>query len=317
MRLFQNISIVIHFIILYKDLLIQKKVTKGLLSGLPNKVSDSKKYYSYSTLIVTGVSQVYTMLRGKDLTRKERQTQTYLSFLAAIVDEEIDKQITSLDQLESFLSSMETERSLVLENIYFLVKKILSNSVGDKKEIIELLKYSLLFQLDSLRQSKENDETALKQITWNKCGYAFMLSRMLLQQDCTETEKEFCYQYGGIGQLGDDLLDVYDDQEDGICTLAHLISIDELEGLYHAELEQCFSLLQELTYSEKNKRKTKRRLAIISAIPLVGFDLLKKNKIETGVTFDYKKVKRSETICDMQKLKNGLACFQKINSLMR
>ena len=229
--------------------------------------------------------------------------------MAALIDIEIDQKIKNIHELTFFLKSLQLPTSHELENIYFITQQLRKNT--SDKTLKSLIKNCLLFQLESLRQEKKSTKEELKNITWNKCGYSFLLSRMLLKHTSTKREEELCYQYGGIGQLGDDILDIYDDKKEGIETLPHILNNKELEKLYMDELYILFRNMQGLPYKSKNIRKAARKLCIVTAIPLVQLDLLKQNNIETGKAFSIENKKRENTICDMQKLSTITLCFHK------
>ena len=254
-------------------------------------------------------------MRGKKISNVEKKTQVYLSFLAALMDIETDQKIKNVSEVIAFFKSLQLPQSHELENICFIIQLLRKNI--DDQPLKKLIRNSLLFQLESLRQTKANDITHIKEITWNKCGYSFLFSRMLLNHKIIANEQAFCFHYGGIGQLGDDILDIYDDKRDGIETIAHMLNNEELTTFYMNELLCLFDTIRKLGYKTKHIQKAVRKLCIVTAIPLVQIDLLTQQGITTGKIFSIHTVTREHTICDMQKFSVLRRSFTKSVSLYR
>ncbi len=311
----QKILFSLSFLVLLKDFYFQKRLSKKLIKTLPRSAQDSKIYHTYAIQIVSCIAILYCEMRGKKISKVEKKTQVYLSFLAALMDIETDQKIKNISEVIVFFKSLQLPHSPVLENICFIIQQLRKNI--DDQPLKELIRNSLLFQLESLRQTKSNDIAYIKEITWNKCGYSFLFSRMLLNHKMIANEQAFCFHYGGIGQLGDDILDIYDDKKDGIVTIAHLLNNDALKVFYMDELLLLFKNIQRLDYEPKHVYKAVLKLCIVTAIPLVQLDLLTEQKITTGKTFSIDHINRKDTICDMQKFSVLKRSFTKSISLYK
>lgn len=311
----QKILFSLSFLVLLKDFYFQKRLSKKLIKTLPRSAQDSKIYHTYAIQIVSCIAILYCEMRGKKISKVEKKTQVYLSFLAALMDIETDQKIKNISEVIVFFKSLQLPHSPVLENICFIIQQLRKNI--DDQPLKELIRNSLLFQLESLRQTKSNDIAYIKEITWNKCGYSFLFSRMLLNHKIIANEQAFCFHYGGIGQLGDDILDIYDDKRDGIETIAHMLNNEELTTFYMNELLCLFDTIRKLGYKTKHIQKAVRKLCIVTAIPLVQIDLLTQQGITTGKIFSIHTVTREHTICDMQKFSVLRRSFTKSVSLYR
>jgi hypothetical protein len=168
-------------------------------------------------------------------------------------------------------------------------------------------------QLQSKRQFNENitiDE--LKTITFNKCGNAFLLIRSILPEVLTDQESDAIFQYGGTAQIGDDILDFYDDIANNQFTLANKLELEELTKLFKTEVLKTYESLFKTLYSKKSIYKTLLRISVFLSVFNLGLQRYKKLNIKTTNWEKIRKMERKTFIIDMAKAANIFKLFVEV-----
>jgi len=298
-------SLFFTFLFLLKEFIYQAFFSRVCIKQIPYEISNKKKLHNYAIHIVSCIAVVHAILRKKKLSKSERLLQTHLSYMAAIVDMEMDKAV--IIDVASFLKT----DSLASKIIEFCIQVLKDSSTLLEKDLQEYIDNGIEQQFSSLIQKEKKLITSeVKKLTWQKCGSAFLLSRLLFNEKIDKKEEQFYYQYGGLGQLGDDLLDIYDDKQEGITSLAHLMNLDDLEVLYNQELGVLFAYLKSLNYSDTQKKKVAKIISVVCSVPLLQFDNFKGKNIKFGNQFITGELTRKDTIVDMQSLKVVVLCYK-------
>ena len=127
--------------------------------------------------------------------------------------------------------------------------------------------------------------------------------RAALDGNILDLEKDLLFNIGFLGQLENDIFDIYKDHKAGICTLPTTTkSVVALRSQYQSILDHVYQLIEDTNFSKSNKKKFSRLFAIISSRGLVCLDQLV--KLETPEAFQITRYSREQLICNMSKLKN-------------
>ncbi len=306
-RVYRNLKVQKHFIkqTLVQDIEQSKKENDNSLND-----SDFRKitnYYGFAVPAIMG--EGFCLLRGKSLTEGERSALTYLGALTGLFDDFFDKKELAEHYLKNLTDNPETaETSDANERLFVrFAQKALKNTFNPN-----VLKQAAKMVYDAqILSKKQADETInqeeIKDITLKKGGYSILFYRSAFQQPAGDDEKEMLYHLGGIGQLENDIFDIYKDSVSGIKTLATTTKkIQELRETYTSLMQKTFQLVHETDFSSKNKKKFLRFVALIVARGFVCLDFLEKNEKKTNNTFSLKDYNRQDLVCDMGTTKNNL-----------
>ncbi len=164
----------------------------------------------------------------------------------------------------------------------------------------ELIFLTLSAQHASLQQKESNlTGEKLKEITWNKGGFALLLYRSALDIPIGEKEWEAIFQLGGLMQLHNDIFDLYRDLQEGIITLAtHTESISQLTERFRDEInitKEMFGLL-----NVPSNSKHKFYLLLTLAVQTGYHALQQYAKLEERDGFlNLSQYTREQLVCDM------------------
>ena len=286
------------------DILEIKKVNDGTLSG-----KDFKKMFSYYGLAVPAIlGEGYCLLRGKEMSWSERDRLTYMGSLTGLFDDFFDDKETSEIHIREMINN---PRPSAANNSYeeLFIKFYLKVLGGPGSERVkELLNMVCDAQIRSMKQkdpgiSKED----IQSITLKKGGASLLFYRCAFPEEPGESEQKMLYLLGGLGQLENDIFDIYKDYHAQIRTLATTAKeISELRSFYIRLMKDVYSMLDQTTYPGKNKKKFARLVSLISSRALVCLDhLQKQEKLSDGI-FDLSSYSRKNLICDMEKPLNRL-----------
>jgi len=264
-------------------------------------------YYGFAVPAILG--EGFCLLRGKELSERERTALTYLGALTGLFDDFFDEKELSEHYLKNLMDRPESAETNNANERLFV--RFAQNALKNTSDIDGLKKAALkVYEAQVL--SKKQKETAINQkeiedITMQKGGFSILFYRSVFQQVADDSERKMLYYLGGIGQLENDIFDVYNDYVNGINTLATITTkIHDLRKTYTSLMEKTFALVHQTDFSTKNKKKFLRFIALIIARGLVCLDFLEKNEKKTNQTFSLKDYEKQDLICDMGTVKNNL-----------
>jgi hypothetical protein len=267
--------------------------TRNLFSSSFQDVFNRKeirKIENYALLTHVAIMQPFSCLIGRKPTPAETKLQILLSLYAAIQDNTIDS-----EDLMNF-----SRKNTILQEIVDYLKKNVY-----QKELFNLYFDKIIkAQRESKKQFNRNISISeIQEISFRKSGYAFLLMRSILSVPLIENEAESIFQYGGVAQIGDDILDLYDDVCQNINTLANRLETHELGILFNAEIFKTIALFKNLNVPEKNKQKALNRILVFLFIFDIGLQNLEKLKINTKDWEQIKNKNRDRFIVDMDRFK--------------
>jgi len=272
--------------------------------------SDFKKitnYYGFAVPAIMG--EGFCLLRGKGLTESERSALTYLGALTGLFDDFFDKKELAEHYLKNLADHPETaETRDANERLFVQFAQKALKSTFDPNVLKQAAKKVYEAQILSKKQAEKNlNQEEIKKVTLQKGGYSILFYRSVFEQPVQGIEKEMLYLLGGIGQLENDIFDIYKDYVNGIKTLPSTTTkIRELRETYITLMEKTFQLVHKTNYPLKNKKRFLRFLALIIARGFVCLDFLEKNEKKTNNTFSIKEYNRQDLVCDMGTIRSNL-----------
>jgi hypothetical protein len=142
----------------------------------------------------------------------------------------------------------------------------------------------------------------LETITYNKGGFTMQLYRTAFENEIVESEDALFYELGAIGQLENDIFDVYKDYHAGINTLAtSAIDISQLESIFRGLNFKIWNSIDTFHFKSADKDNFKHICSLVIARGYVAIHQLKKVSEKTNGIFQPSEYSRKELICDMEK----------------
>ncbi|MFZ4582056.1 MAG: hypothetical protein ACOYM7_05345 [Paludibacter sp.] len=287
----------------------QRKTSTILLKQFSIRLShhNSQRLHLYGLYIPVFIGESYSILRGRKLSFDERAAITYLGSMTGLFDDLFDSEKHADDAIRALIHNTKPADSLSeVEQILLRLFDLFQTHIQDKKDIESLVNRVFESQVQSRKQIQPLLTTAeIKEITFNKGGYTMQLYRRAFAGNVSEAEDALFFNIGAIGQLENDIFDIYNDFTAGISTLATISSsIQSLRDIYADLQHLIFRQIENLDYNKADKRAFKCIFALITARGLVALDNLAQLENRVGSAFNTKNFTRQELICDMEKPKN-------------
>jgi len=260
------------------------------------------RYYALGVPAILGES--FCRLRGKSMSEDERLAMTWLGAATGLFDDFFDKRKMSEDYIRKLISKPE---EIIAANSYerlslkFYLKALAHAADANLLKRISLQVFEA--QILSKRQTDPDIDTdEIRHITLLKGGVSILLYRSVFGECTNEEEKQMLLKTGGLGQLENDMFDVYKDSRDGIRTLATTgKNISNLRKTYVSLINEVAGLVHKTAYPHKNKRQFLGILSLVVSKGFVCLDKLEKNEKQTNNTFIPERYRRVDLICDMEK----------------
>ena len=281
-----------------------KKLNDGSLDE-----NDLRKITGYYGLAVPAVlGEAFCILRGEEMTEKERLASTCQGGMTGLGDDFFDRQRLSEQGVKDFIEKPEVFAGNTASEKLFLnfYKTALANAPKPAQMQQQIYK---VFQAQLL--SKQQDVPGLstemiKDITIRKGAESLLYYRTAFNHPPRNGEEKMLYCLGGLMQLSNDIFDVYKDYKEGVNTLVTTTSsIKELRFYYSAVLQMGTETAFRSAYSTRNVRKFLGVISIgIFSRCLVCLDQLEKLEKRSGGVFKLSEYSRKDLICDMDNIGN-------------
>jgi hypothetical protein len=243
---------------------------------------------------------------------KERYAITYMGALTGLFDDFFDEQKISEEHIMEMITKAD-ERIANNSNERLFVKfcQVALKNAEDadlvKKIAVKVFDAQVLSRKQKLPYT-ELDE--IKSITLEKGGLSLLFYRSIFTEPISESEERMLSLLGGIGQLENDIFDIYKDSQQGIRTLATLTNkIDDLRKVYVDMMVQTFEMVRQTPYTRANKNKFLHFISFIISRGLVCLDFLEEKEPQTNHQFVLNQYEKKDLICDMGKVSNTLKLF--------
>jgi hypothetical protein len=269
-----------------------------------------ERYYGLAVPTVLG--EAFCVLRGRAMTSKERLAISCAGALTGLFDDFFDKRNLPENRILQFITNpyevvCDNSNEALFISFY---KKTLENCLSP-----ELLKGYALKVFDAQKMSKKqccDDITfsEIEDVTFLKGGVSLQFYRSVFGETHNEAEDKMLYYAGGLGQLENDVFDVWKDYNEGIKTLPTTTrKIAEIRLLYLYTYQRVASLLSKTTYCRKSKKRFLRLFALVVSRGMVCLDQLENLQESTGGEFKLQAYRQKQLICDMEKPINMLRSF--------
>jgi len=281
-----------------------KKTNDGSLDE-----DDFRKISLYGYAVPAMIGETFCVLRGTKMSEQERLAMTYLGTITGLFDDFFDKKNMSVAEIESLIENpTESNSSNSYEKLIItLFNKVLENC-SDKNQLKNSCRQVFEAEVLSKKQmlpDVERDE--IQEIIFQKGGVSMLLYSCALAGNLSEADKTIIFKLGSIGQLENDIFDVYKDCHEGIKTLVTTeTNISNLREIYSGLVEEIFELVRATNYPDKNKQAFLRILALVLCRGYVCLDYLEKNKKSTNNIFSVEAYEKKDLICDMEMPANFL-----------
>lgn len=267
-------------------------------------------YYGFAVPALLG--EGFCMLRGRSMSAKERLAITYLGALTGLFDDFFDEQkIPEEHIMEMIIHADERLANNSNERLFVKFCQIALENAEDA-DLVKNVAYKV-FDAQVLSRKQKLSSTKpeeVKDITFKKGGLSLLFYRSIFKDQIHENEEKMLCYLGGIGQLENDIFDIYKDSQQGIRTLATLTNkIDDLRKVYVDLMGQTFELVRQTPYSTANKNKFLHFISLIICRGFVCLDFLEENEPRTDHQFIINKYEKKDLICDMGKVSNTVKLF--------
>ena len=286
--------------------IIEKKFQSPENDGTLSKALLAKIKY-YSSFMPVMVGDIYCLMRGYPMSAKELEMQTYLSIFTPIFDEWFDNPAFTSDPLYKIIfqhdpfiprNSFESLTADILLTLHRLAPE--SERWTDMAQKLIESQTIGLKQTDAQFSLKD-----IRHVTFDKAGYALLLTRFFLEHPLSIEEEKAIMQFGCMIQYFDDIFDIREDYLAGIRTLAtESTDINALTADYTTELDKTFRLFEETTYEKHAQKRFKYTICLLFSMPYIALYQLQKAQKKRGGSFDISLLTRAELVCDMAKVRN-------------
>jgi hypothetical protein len=266
---------------------------------------DYKKMNGYYGVAVPAIlGESYCLLRGRSMSSDERYSITYLGACTGLFDDFFDKRHLPAEYIRTLIDNPFAVTGNTNNETIFLefYKKALLHATDSG--LVKQYAFDVFeAQLMSKKQLLSGIEThEIKNITIQKGGSSLLLYRSTFSEKMSDEEIHMLKILGGIGQLENDIFDVYKDHKSGVNTLATTTStIGELRQTYMSLMHDVFELVHKTPYARSHKLKFLRTLSLVISRGLVCLDFLEKNESSTNHSFKIGQYQRHDLVCDMGK----------------
>ncbi|MEN8225120.1 MAG: hypothetical protein ABFS05_07135 [Bacteroidota bacterium] len=314
-------SLIPAYYALHKDVKRQKRFVKTVLEpdienaikGNDGTLDDAdfqkvRGYYGFGVPAIVGES--ICTLRGKVMDTIERTANTYQGALTGLYDDFFDK--THLDKADikkMMLNPASYAARTSLEKLFIHFLGMVHKNLSDQAYFTDMFNKVFQAQIDSGDQAEKGiSRDAIKDITFRKGGYSLLFYRSVFHHKLHKGEEEALFNAGGLMQLGNDIFDVWEDEQQQIKTLlTSCKNINEVRQIFLGQLQKTAKLFQQSGFPHKNINTFLHKFVLGISRCLVCLDQLESLEHKTGGKFMPSAYTREELICDMEKPGNMLS----------
>ncbi len=249
-------------------------------------------------------------LAGRKMSNDELKSCVYFCACLPLYDDFFDKSDLSEKEIKDLMfAPQDFEPGSALQELFIYLLKVVYQNLPNPElfgKYFERLYYGQKESKKLINPDLSRDE--VEKIAFQKGGYSALLFRSILKHPLIEREEKALYQLGAVGQVLDDLFDLFDDLEEGINTIVTKFNSDftPVYVQYLNEVEKLKLSFQKLSYKQKNKDKFIRELMLmVNGGTLCGQHYLKL-QAKNGGALDIQKIGREALVVDMENKSNWL-----------
>jgi hypothetical protein len=250
---------------------------------------DWRRMRDYPFLFNVYFNSLMAELRQKPLMDTEREKITLYAAAGCLYDDFFDDKSLNFKQLreiclypDTFTCQNDKQRAFVI-----LMQK-LYQQYPEREEVMNYFEqfYEAQCRSQLQLQNSQISRAELQKISFDKGGYAQVLSRFLMDNPFKINELEVVYELGAWYQILDDIVDIAADRQAQIQTLATTApSVEALENELDSQAQKAFGLLRSLDYLPAQKEKVIHRFSVIGTAGWVHLQRLKKLQKQSNNQF--------------------------------
>ena len=274
-------------------------------------------FRTYPIYTVCCNAENYLIFRNRSIKPNERKRITLGGIMASLSDELLDEDGWSIDHLIQLLNDESSFDNLQgRAKLLVLINEAFKNTGYINDGYLDQLQKAFYVQATSSIQFNTDISFAdAARITKDKGGQANLLIAYLLDERFSEQEKAFVYQTGVLGQLMDDIYDIYEDLQQNIHTaITKASTIEEMEFFFTEECKIMNSIVRELPLKKSLQEKLIRYSTFIPACAFIALEQFKLvEKQYGGSPASWKNLPRKSLIVDMEKISNDIKMIKYCN----
>jgi hypothetical protein len=282
------------------------EIDQLLLASGSSLTIEQKKRVRFYTALITITTRLFSVLRGKGPTEKEKRLALLVGAITPFLDDLSDHRQVSLVELLVHRRKTLSEEELVAQFLFEQIK-----SLGSP-DFISTCTTVMLAQDKSRRQLLDAilSEQELKSITFDKGGSSMLLYRLVLENPLRPGEARAIYLLGYLLQLVNDQFDVYKDYYDRQQTL--YTQAKNFQKRQQVFLDLQSRVIRAFVHLGYNPKRMTRFLALLFTITSRGevcAAQLADLHTKRGEIITIDSLSRKELVCDMEKLSNMRKSF--------
>ncbi|MFK7809590.1 MAG: hypothetical protein AB8F74_17430 [Saprospiraceae bacterium] len=279
-------------------------------AGVPFDPSYFHRIYFH--LILSAVIVLwFSTLRGKRLSRKEREAAVCLGAATPLYDDLYDEYDMSREEVRQMIQEGTGEQHGIIAILGMHFYKRLQRLLPNEERFKECMENLAKAQEESKAQADGNVicKTTVRKITYDKGGYSFAIYRSILENDWQEGEADMVYKLGSLIQLTSDIFDLRKDHLNKVQTLVtDTKDINLIRAEYLKLIDETIAATKKLSYNRLARKRFIMQLRLVTGRGMVCLDQLAKAQERYG-KFDPALFERSELVCDMERVDNLLWSF--------
>ncbi len=318
----RQLSNFFHYLFILPRIKFRLNRINKVLKNLKKEVSENSEWTSIISsksfdLRLTQYVHVHSLLdfslcglAGRKMSNDELKACVYFCACLPLYDDFFDKSDLTEKEIKDLMNAPHGfEPKTPVQELFIYLLRVVYQNLPDSDlfgRYFEQLYYGQEESKKLIDPDLSREE--VEQIAFQKGGYSALLFRSVLKHPLIQGEEKALYQLGAVGQVLDDLFDLWDDLEEGINTIVTKFNNDftPVFNKYLHEVEKLKMSFQKLNYEQKNKDKFIRELMLmVNGGTLCGQHYLKLQEKNGGV-LDIQKIGREALICDMEKKSNWL-----------
>lgn len=316
----RQLSNFFHYLFILPKVNTRIKAINHVLSELKKEVIANPEWKAIISakgfdLRLTQYVQVHSLLdyslcrlAGREMSASELKACVYFCACLPLYDDFFDKSDLSEAEIKALMQAPDdfVPKSPVQQLFIHLLRVVYKNLPDS--ELFGRYFEQLYYGQEESKKLVDPNLTLkeVEKIAFEKGGYSALLFRSVLKHPLIEGEEKALYQLGAVGQVLDDLFDLWDDLDEGINTIATKFDKDftPVYDRYLIEVEKLKTCFSALNYAPKDKDAFIRELMLmVNGGTLCGQHYLNLQKQNGGV-LDIQKIGRTALVCDMEDKSN-------------
>jgi hypothetical protein len=278
-------------------------------AGIPFNRSYFHRIY-FHLLLSAVIVLWFSTLRGKRLSRKEREAAVCLGAATPLYDDLYDELDMDRQQVRDMIQNGSGDQHGIIAilgmHFYQRLRPLLPNEERFNACMENLAKA----QEDSKAQADgQLNESIVRKITYDKGGHSFAIYRSILAHPWQQGEEQMVYKLGSLVQLTSDIFDLRKDQLHKVQTL--VTDTDDIRLIreeYLQLISETIAATKQLSYHRLARKRFVMQLRLVTGRGMVCLDQLAAAQERHG-GFDPAIFERKELVCDMERVDNLLWSF--------